>query len=50
MIGIAAVVGSASIFAADIWVKNAANAREAADITPSAPAEPKVEFETIVVD
>jgi pilus assembly protein CpaB len=49
MIGIAAVVGSASIFAADIWIKNAANAREAADIAPSAPAEPKVEFKTIVV-
>ena len=50
MIGIAAVFGAVSIFAADFWIKSAANAREAdRRSTSSAPAEPKVEFKTIVV-
>ena len=48
MIGIAAVFGAVSIFAADIWIKSAANARVVEVPAPVA-AEPKVEFKTIVV-
>ena len=48
MIGIAAVFGAASIFVADIWLKNAVDAR--ADQAPAViAAAPKVEFKTIVV-
>jgi pilus assembly protein CpaB len=52
MIGIAAVMGAVSIFAADAWIKRAASerARAMADNAPKpAPAEPAVEFKTIVV-
>lgn len=50
MIGIAAVVGAASIFAADLWVKSAANARvQEAPVEIPAPASPAVKFKTIVV-
>lgn len=50
MIGIAAVVGAASIFAADLWVKSAANARvQEVSVEIPAPAAPAVEFKTIVV-
>lgn len=50
MVGIAAVVGAASIFAADTWIKASANA-EAERLTTEieVPAAPKVEFKTIVV-
>ena len=50
MFGIAAVVGAASIFAADYWIKASANA-EAERLTTEieVPAAPKVEFKTIVV-
>lgn len=47
MIGIAAVFGAISIFAADWWVKNQAEAR-VPDPMPQ-PVQPKVEFKTIVV-
>jgi pilus assembly protein CpaB len=50
MIGIAAVFGAVSIFAADFWLKNEADARvETRTIEIPAPAAPKVEFKTIVV-
>jgi pilus assembly protein CpaB len=49
MIGIAAVFGAASIFAADLWVKSEANARSAAVIEVPVPAGPTVTFKTIVV-
>ena len=50
MIGIAAVVGAASIFAADIWIKSAgARVQEVSVELPIQPAQPKVEFKTIVV-
>lgn len=51
MIGIAAVVGAASIFAADLWIKSAAGARvqEISVDIPVPAAAPKVEFKTIVV-
>jgi pilus assembly protein CpaB len=50
MIGIAAVFGAISIFAADFWVKSQAKA-DSEDKTASiaAPEAPKVEFKTIVV-
>ena len=50
MIGIAAVFGAISIFAADFWVKSQAKA-DAEEKTASipAPVTPKVEFKTIVV-
>lgn len=50
MIGIAAVFGAISIFAADFWVKSQAKA-DSEEKTASivAPAAPKVEFKTIVV-
>ena len=50
MIGIAAVVGAISIFAADFWVKSQAKAQpEVKVVTVEAPQQPKVEFKTIVV-
>lgn len=51
MIGIAAVMGAVSIFAADAWIKNAANARAMAmaDDQPKPAGEPAVAFGTIVV-
>lgn len=51
MIGIAAVMGAVSIFAADAWIKSAANARAMAmaDDQPRPAAEPAVEFGKIVV-
>lgn len=50
MIGIAAVVGAISIFAADFWVKSQARADSEQRVASiSAPQEPKVEFKTIVV-
>lgn len=50
MIGIAAVFGAISIFAADFWVKSQAEA-DSEEKTSSIPAPvvPKVEFKTIVV-
>ena len=47
MIGIAAIFGAASIFAADIWLKSAA--RSHAQPQPVVAAAPKVEFKSIVV-
>ena len=50
MIGIAAVFGAISIFAADHWVKSAANARiDPIEVSVPVPDEPKLEFGTIVV-
>ncbi|RWD63321.1 MAG: Flp pilus assembly protein CpaB [Mesorhizobium sp.] len=50
MIGIAAVVGAISIFAADFWVKSQAKAESEQKVASIvAPQEPKVEFNTIVV-
>lgn len=47
MVGIAAVMGAISIFAADMWLKSEANAR--VEISVPTPAEPQVAFNTIVV-
>lgn len=49
MIGIAAVFGAVSIFAADLWIKSAANARTQEVSIPMATAQPAVAFKTIVV-
>ena len=51
MIGIAAVAGAVAIFAADAWIKSAANARARAmaENTPPPVAAPAVAFNTIVV-
>ncbi|MFB9979620.1 Flp pilus assembly protein CpaB [Mesorhizobium kowhaii] len=50
MIGIAAVFGAISIFAADFWVKSQAKAdSEEKTASIAAPAAPKIEFKTIVV-
>ena len=51
MIGIAGVFGAISIFAADMWLKSAADARVQPVIVAAAPppAEPAVRFRTIVV-
>ena len=50
MIGIAAVFGAVSIFAADLWVKSAANARiDPIEVSVPVPGEPRVEFKNIVV-
>nr|MDQ2705243.1 Flp pilus assembly protein CpaB [Pseudomonadota bacterium] len=50
MIGIAAVFGAISIFAADLWVKSAAEARiDPIEVSVPAPDEPKIEFKKIVV-
>jgi pilus assembly protein CpaB len=48
MIGIAAVFGAVSIFAADFWLKSQASTRVETR-TVEVPAGPKVEFKTIVV-
>lgn len=47
MIGIAAVFGAISIFAANFWIKSQANAR--VEKTVQIPAKPEVRFKTIVV-
>lgn len=49
MIGIAAVMGAVSIFAADIWLKNRVNSAQQVQIVEKAPETPQVEFQTIVV-
>lgn len=50
MIGIAAVFGAISIFAADLWVKSAANQRiDPIEVSVPVPDVPKVEFRNIVV-
>ena len=50
MIGIAAVFGAVSIFAADLWIKSAASARVQEVSVPVAAADvPPVAFNTIVV-
>lgn len=50
MIGIAAVFGAISIFAADLWVKSAENRRiDPIEVSVPMPDLPKVEFKTIVV-
>jgi pilus assembly protein CpaB len=50
MIGIAAVFGAVSIFAADLWLKSEASKRvETRTVEIQAPAEPKIQFKTIVV-
>lgn len=47
MIGIAAVMGAASIFAADIWLKTQANSAQPVEVVVD--TGPTVEFKTIVV-
>lgn len=47
MVGIAAVVGAISIFAADMWLKSEANAR--VEVAVATPVQPAVAFNTIVV-
>jgi pilus assembly protein CpaB len=47
MIGIAAVFGAISIFAANFWIKSQANAR--VETTVQVPAKPEVKFKSIVV-
>lgn len=50
MIGIAAVFGAISIFAADLWVKSAANSRiDPIEVSVPVPDVPKIEFRKIVV-
>jgi pilus assembly protein CpaB len=50
MIGIAAVFGAISIFAADLWVKSAANQRiDPIEVSVPVPDAPQVEFKKIVV-
>jgi pilus assembly protein CpaB len=49
MIGIAAVFGAISIFAADFWVKSQAKAQPEVKVVSVAAPLPKVEFKTIVV-
>ena len=50
MIGIAAVIGAVSIFAADYWIRSSANARvERLSAEVAVPEAPKVEFRSIVV-
>ncbi|CDX24577.1 conserved hypothetical protein [Mesorhizobium plurifarium] len=49
MIGIAAVFGAISIFAADFWVKSQAKAQPEVKVVSVAAPQPKVEFKTIVV-
>ena len=49
MIGIAAVIGAISVFAADLWVKSAANAKSEIIVEVPAPEQPRVEFNKIVV-
>ncbi len=47
MIGIAAVFGAISIFAANFWIKSQANARM--ETAVAVPAKPEIRFKTIVV-
>jgi pilus assembly protein CpaB len=47
MIGIAAVFGAISIFAANFWIKSQASARVETAVT--VPAKPEIRFKTIVV-
>ena len=47
MIGIAAVFGAISIFAANFWIKSQADAR--VETTVQVPAKPEVKFKSIVV-
>jgi pilus assembly protein CpaB len=50
MIGIAAVFGAISIFAADLWVKSAENQRiDPIEVSVPVPDAPQVEFKKIVV-
>ena len=50
MIGIAAVFGAISIFAADLWVKSAENQRiDPIEVSVPVPDEPRIEFKKIVV-
>ena len=49
MIGIAAVCGAASIFAADLWIKSQASAQVDQVKLSAVPDEAKVAFKTIVV-
>lgn len=49
MLGIAAIFGSLSIFAANMWLKNAAAARQPQPVAVIAEPEPRVEFGSIVV-
>lgn len=49
MIGIAAVFGALSIFAADLWLRSQASARIEPERVVVEPAPPRVEFATIVV-
>jgi len=49
MIGIAAVFGALSIFAADLWLRSQASARIEPERVVVEPAAPRVEFATIVV-
>lgn len=50
MIGIAGVFGALSIFAADMWLRNAASARvEEVHVASVDVAEPAIEFKSIVV-
>lgn len=49
MIGIAAVVGGMSIFAANIWIRSAADARVAEMKPAPEPRKPQATFDTIVV-
>ncbi len=50
MIGIAAVFGAISIFAANFWIKSQANARvKEMSATVQVPSAPAVQFKTIVV-
>lgn len=48
MIGIAVVFGGASLFAAELWLKNQAAAR-VQPVAEVAPVQPAIRFETIVV-
>ncbi len=48
MIGIAAVIGAISVFAADMWVKSAANA-DVVVVQAPVPEQPQIEFQKIVV-
>ena len=49
MLGIAAIFGSLSIFAANMWLENAAEARAPQAQMPVASHEPQVDFGSIVV-
>lgn len=49
MLGIAAIFGSLSIFAANMWLENAAEARQPQPVAVVTETEPRVEFGSIVV-